>query len=294
MLLLDADASPVANTIALSSAAPEYAPPGRVLVSTSMVHGAVPARRRRPEVRAAPWPGCTAPTPRLGARSRPTTCRARCRGCRAPHPMRRPVRLAAAGRRCTSPATTATPARSRARSSPDAAPPRRPRRPRSPPMTHGCWPTPSTPCSTGPCCPATPSSATGCGGRPGRPTTPARRAARQDRGRHRGQLRARHSRPPSRWPGSVPRCTWSSATWPRAVTRSTEIRGEVPGAELLLHRCDVSDLDDVRALRGRPARVRRAASTCSCTTPGRCRPTGTESAAGPRDDDGRCTCSARC
>lgn len=38
MLLLDADDSPVANTIAISRAAPEYAPPGRVLVSTSFVH----------------------------------------------------------------------------------------------------------------------------------------------------------------------------------------------------------------------------------------------------------------
>jgi hypothetical protein len=38
MLLLDADGSPVANTIAISEAAPEYAPAGRVLVSTSIVH----------------------------------------------------------------------------------------------------------------------------------------------------------------------------------------------------------------------------------------------------------------
>ena len=39
-LLLDADRSPVANSIAISRAAPEYAPPDRVLVSTSVVHGA--------------------------------------------------------------------------------------------------------------------------------------------------------------------------------------------------------------------------------------------------------------
>ncbi|WP_460816227.1 NAD(P)/FAD-dependent oxidoreductase [Nocardioides korecus] len=38
MLLMDADDSPVANSIAISRAAPEYAPPGTVLVSTSLVH----------------------------------------------------------------------------------------------------------------------------------------------------------------------------------------------------------------------------------------------------------------
>ena len=56
MLLLDADGSPVANTIVLSSAAPEYAPPGQALVSTSMVHGSGPASLPDPdgpEVRAA-------------------------------------------------------------------------------------------------------------------------------------------------------------------------------------------------------------------------------------------------
>jgi phytoene dehydrogenase-like protein len=54
MLLLDAEPSPVANTIVLSSAAPEYAPPGQALVSTSMVHGAgSPPDPDGPELRAA-------------------------------------------------------------------------------------------------------------------------------------------------------------------------------------------------------------------------------------------------
>jgi hypothetical protein len=39
-LVVDADrSSPVANSLALSSAAPSYAPEGTVLVSTSVVHG---------------------------------------------------------------------------------------------------------------------------------------------------------------------------------------------------------------------------------------------------------------
>ncbi len=39
-LVADADGSPVANTIELSAAAPTYAPAGRALFSTSLVHGA--------------------------------------------------------------------------------------------------------------------------------------------------------------------------------------------------------------------------------------------------------------
>ena len=39
MLLLDGYDSPIANSIVLSCAAPEYAPAGQALVSTSMVHG---------------------------------------------------------------------------------------------------------------------------------------------------------------------------------------------------------------------------------------------------------------
>jgi phytoene dehydrogenase-like protein len=38
MLLLDQHPSPIANTLAVSQAAPTYAPPGRVLVATSLVH----------------------------------------------------------------------------------------------------------------------------------------------------------------------------------------------------------------------------------------------------------------
>jgi hypothetical protein len=52
-LLLDAGPSPLANTIALSKAAPGYAPAGRVLVSSSMVHGSVPDDADGPEVRRA-------------------------------------------------------------------------------------------------------------------------------------------------------------------------------------------------------------------------------------------------
>lgn len=50
-LLLDADRSPVANTIAISKAAPEYAPRDRVLVATSIVHGSVPDDPDAREVR---------------------------------------------------------------------------------------------------------------------------------------------------------------------------------------------------------------------------------------------------
>jgi len=52
-LLLDGPGSPVANTLVLSRAAPEYAPPGRALVATSMVHGSVPADVDGAEVRSA-------------------------------------------------------------------------------------------------------------------------------------------------------------------------------------------------------------------------------------------------
>ncbi len=50
MLLLDGDDSPVANSIAISRAAPEYAPADRVLVATSLVHP-VPVSPDGPEVR---------------------------------------------------------------------------------------------------------------------------------------------------------------------------------------------------------------------------------------------------
>lgn len=91
-LLLDADSSPVANSIAISAAAPEYAPADRMLVSTSMVHGSVPEDLDGPTMRAA-----------LGRLHRTDTSswelvatyhlpRA-LPGMPAPHRMRKPVRL---------------------------------------------------------------------------------------------------------------------------------------------------------------------------------------------------------
>ena len=38
-LVLDGESSPIANSVVMTAAAPEYAPPGRSLVATSMVHG---------------------------------------------------------------------------------------------------------------------------------------------------------------------------------------------------------------------------------------------------------------
>jgi Flavin containing amine oxidoreductase len=94
-LLVGAD-SPVANSIAISVAAPEYAPPDRVLVSSSMVHGAVPDAVDGPEVRAA-----------LGRLHRTDASSWELvatydlphalPGMAAPHPMRRPVRLSGGG-----------------------------------------------------------------------------------------------------------------------------------------------------------------------------------------------------
>jgi len=92
-LLLDADRSPVANTIALSCAAPEYAPPGRVLVSTSMVHDAVPADVDGHAVRGALARLHGTDTSRWEHLATYELPRA-LPGMRAPHPMRRPVRLA--------------------------------------------------------------------------------------------------------------------------------------------------------------------------------------------------------
>jgi hypothetical protein len=95
-LLLDADASPIANTIALSKAAPEYAPPGSVLVSTSMVHGSVPDDVDGPATRAAlgRLHGTDATAWQLLAtydipRALP--------GMPAPHPLRRSVRITGGG-----------------------------------------------------------------------------------------------------------------------------------------------------------------------------------------------------
>ena len=44
--MVDADESPVTNTVAVSAAAPEYAPSGRVLVATSLVGTHEPAAER--------------------------------------------------------------------------------------------------------------------------------------------------------------------------------------------------------------------------------------------------------
>lgn len=51
MLLVDADRSPIANTIVISAAAPDYAPAGRALISSSMLHGSVPRDPDGGEVR---------------------------------------------------------------------------------------------------------------------------------------------------------------------------------------------------------------------------------------------------
>ena len=92
MLLLEAGASPLVNTMALSKAAPEYAPAGRVLVSSSMVHGSVPDHVDGPEVRRAlsRLHGTDASSWELIATyDLPHALP----GMRAPHPMRKPVRL---------------------------------------------------------------------------------------------------------------------------------------------------------------------------------------------------------
>ena len=92
-LLLDADGSPVTNTIAISKAAPEYAPPGRVLVSTSMVHP-VAVDPDGPEVRAALarlHRTDTAGWELISTYDLPQALP----GMPAPHPFRRPARLSA-------------------------------------------------------------------------------------------------------------------------------------------------------------------------------------------------------
>ena len=91
-LLLDADSSPLANTIALSAAAPEYAPAGRVLISSSMVHGSVPDDVDGPEVRRAlaRLHGTdTSQWELIATYDLPHALP----GMPAPHPMRKPVRL---------------------------------------------------------------------------------------------------------------------------------------------------------------------------------------------------------
>jgi len=91
-LHLAAERSPVSNSIVISQAAPDYAPPGTMLVSTSLVIGAEPVNPDGRTVRAAL------------ARLHGTDTRAwqhvatydlphALPGMPAPHPMRRPVRL---------------------------------------------------------------------------------------------------------------------------------------------------------------------------------------------------------
>ena len=96
MLLLDALGSPVANSIAMSVAAPEYAPPGKVLVSTSIVHASngsgPPVEPDGPEVRGvlARLHGTgTSTWEHLATYDLPRAQP----GMPAPHPFRRPVRL---------------------------------------------------------------------------------------------------------------------------------------------------------------------------------------------------------
>jgi phytoene dehydrogenase-like protein len=96
MLLLDGDDSPVANSIVISCAAPEYAPAGQALVSTSMVHGSVPADPDGPDVRRAlaRLHGTDTTSWELVATyDLPHALP----GMPAPHPMRRPVRVDAQG-----------------------------------------------------------------------------------------------------------------------------------------------------------------------------------------------------
>jgi phytoene dehydrogenase-like protein len=95
-LLLDADGSPVANTVVVSAAAPTYAPHGRDLVATSLVHGHGAPATDGPEVRRAlaelhgvdtrDWEHvATYDLPRALP------------GMAAPRPLRRPVRVGAPG-----------------------------------------------------------------------------------------------------------------------------------------------------------------------------------------------------
>lgn len=97
MLLLGPGGSPVANSIAISVAAPEYAPSGQVLVSSSLVHGTrptAPVDADGPDVRsclARLHNSDTSSWQHVATYDLPRALP----GMPAPHPMRRPVRLVA-------------------------------------------------------------------------------------------------------------------------------------------------------------------------------------------------------
>ncbi len=93
MLLLEPGRSPVANSVAISVAAPEYAPPGRALVSSSIIHGSAHPAADGPEVRsslARLHRTDTSSWQHVATYDLPRALP----GMPAPHPMRRPVRLA--------------------------------------------------------------------------------------------------------------------------------------------------------------------------------------------------------
>jgi phytoene dehydrogenase-like protein len=91
-LLLDTGRSPVVNSIAISVAAPEYAPPDRVLVSTSFLHGSAPSDLDGPGTRAVLARLHGTDTSGWEVVARYDLPRA-LPGMPAPHPLRRPVRL---------------------------------------------------------------------------------------------------------------------------------------------------------------------------------------------------------
>jgi hypothetical protein len=96
MLLLDADRSPVNTSIALSQAAPEYAPAGRVLVATSMLPSPGLPAPEGPEVRsvlARLHRTDTSSWEHVATYDLPHALP----GMPAPHPFRKPVRLGDGG-----------------------------------------------------------------------------------------------------------------------------------------------------------------------------------------------------
>jgi hypothetical protein len=95
-LLLDPSPSPIVNSIAISVAAPEYAPPDRVLVSTSVVHGSVPLDLDGPQMRAALARLHGTDTAGWEVVARYDLPHA-LPGMPAPHPLRKPVRLDCTG-----------------------------------------------------------------------------------------------------------------------------------------------------------------------------------------------------